>query len=314
MLAENLTEERIKEYTRVAYYYYKAGFTQDQIAKKMQMSRQRVNRVLGECIEIGIVQITIADLNKSYLELEAKLEEKYQLKAVRIVENVIEEKIHEELGIMAGKYLKSIINKGDVIGFSRGRATAALVNHMPQIQKADFTVTQLIGSENKEIDHTGVNDIVYRFSEKLQAKPSMLYAPVIVQNEELKNSIVKDPFFLNAYEIIKSCNIAIVGIGTASSQGPHMAELYNSSQENDYAWLKDAAGEICTHFFNNKGDIIIPPFRNRIIAIELEDYLKIPVRIGVAGLTSKAEAIRAAIIGNYINVLITDLETAKLLI
>ena len=50
-----------------------------------------------------------------------------------------------------------------------------------------------------------------------------------------------------------------------------------------------------------------------IIAITMEDYKKIPVRIGVAGGEEKAEAIRAAVKGNYINVLVTDLLTAKLL-
>lgn len=39
--------------------------------------------------------------------------------------------------------------------------------------------------------------------------------------------------------------------------------------------------------------------------------MKIPVRIGVAGGKDKTEAIAAAIKGDYINVLITDLQTAR---
>ena len=54
-----LTPEQKNEYTRIAYYYYEAGQTQDQIAQRLGISRQRVNRILAECIERGIVRITV---------------------------------------------------------------------------------------------------------------------------------------------------------------------------------------------------------------------------------------------------------------
>ena len=41
MNINQLTDAQISEYTRVAYYYYKEGSTQEQIAKRMNMSRQR---------------------------------------------------------------------------------------------------------------------------------------------------------------------------------------------------------------------------------------------------------------------------------
>ena len=59
---------------------------------------------------------------------------------------------------------------------------------------------------------------------------------------------------------------------------------------------------------------MIPPFGDQIIAIPLEDYQNIPTRIGVAGGLEKTEAIRAALNGNYVNVLITDFQTANELI
>lgn len=45
-----LTPEQKNEYTRIAYYYYEAGQTQDQIAQRLGISRQRVNRILAECL------------------------------------------------------------------------------------------------------------------------------------------------------------------------------------------------------------------------------------------------------------------------
>ena len=58
-----------KEMVKVSYYYYKKGLTQGEIAKKMNMSRQRVNRILKKALEDNIVQIKIND-RTSIMELE----------------------------------------------------------------------------------------------------------------------------------------------------------------------------------------------------------------------------------------------------
>jgi len=68
-----LSEDLINEYRRVAYYYYRIGLTQEEIAKRMNMSRQRVNRIVSSCIKLGIVKITIDGMENCYLELENQL-------------------------------------------------------------------------------------------------------------------------------------------------------------------------------------------------------------------------------------------------
>lgn len=315
MRRKSMTEEQKQEYRRVAYYYYKQGLTQEEIAKRMHMSRQRVNRIISSCIELGIVTINIEGLDSSLLELETKLEQKYGLKEVRIINDVAPEQEIQELGIEGGKYLRSILKENDIIGFSRGRNTSALVESLPM--SADYpeniTVTQLLGGDIETDASTAVDETVYHFAEKLQARVSKLYAPIILGSEELRDSFTKEPYFKESYEIIKKCNIAVVGIGTASSQWKHMISLYDIKDKKQTEWAKNVAGEVCTHFYDADGNSVEPPFRNRIISIMLEDYMKIPVRIGVAGGREKAKAIAAAVKGNYINVLITDIETADIL-
>lgn len=306
-----LTREQVDEYTRVAYYYYKVGMTQDEIAKYMKMSRQRVNRIIRDCVGEGIVQIKIANLENSFIELESKLERKYQLKVVRVVENLIEEDLYNDLGKVAGDYLKSIIKDNDIIAFSRGRSASAVVDQLPIIRKNNLVVTQLLGSENHESKHQGVDDIVYRCSEKLQATANMLYAPAIVQSKEVRETIESEKSYKKSYSVIKSSTIAVVGIGVAKRQWKHMMEIYEEDVNMQENWMQEVKGEVSTHFFDKDGNPVTPSFRNRMISIDLEDYLKIPTRIGVAGELSKVNAIKAALKGGYINVLVTDLKTAE---
>ena len=301
MKRENMTEEQITEYRRVAFYYYKGGLTQEEIAQKIKA-----------CVELGIVKITIESIDESNLEVENRIEQKYQLKEVRLVDNVIEKDIYAELGDAAGKYLQTLMQNNSIIGFTRGRATSALVDSIPGTQKnGNITVTQLIGNASEEQENMGVDEVIYRFAEKFRGRTSRLYAPVIVKNKDLKMALTEEPYYKEAYRTIQKCDIAVVGIGTASSQWEHMESLYDTNDARQAEWTKNVAGEVCTHFFDAEGKVVTPPFRDRIIAISLEDYMKIPVRIGVAGSLEKKDAIRAALKGGYVNVLITDLQTAK---
>jgi DNA-binding transcriptional regulator LsrR (DeoR family) len=74
-----------------------------------------------------------------------------------------------------------------------------------------------------------------------------------------------------------------------------------------------AVGEICARFFDIQGKRVHTAFDDRIIAIDTDDFLRIPVRIGIAGTPAKLNAIIGALRGRYITVLITDFETAQAL-
>ena len=263
MKSEQMSNEMMNEYRRVAYYYYKAGLTQEVIAKRMKMSRQRVNRIVSACVELGIVKITIADLDKWNLELETELEQKYGLKEVRVIDNVVEDRLIQELGIAAGNYLQSIVKEGDIVGVTRGRTTAAMVDHwIPAVSYPEnVTVTQLIGSAREEDSRLGADRIVYGLADRLGAEVAVLHAPVILHSASLRESFVGDPYYMSAYEVVKNCTIAVVGIGTADSQWEHMISLYDVENDEEKKWTEDVAGEVCANFFDREGQEAAPPLR-----------------------------------------------------
>ena len=305
---ENLNEATRALYTRAAFYYYKRGLTQEEIAKRLQMSRQRVNRILGECLELGIVEIRIHGDDSNYMEVETRIEKHYGLKAVRVVSGVTPENIYSELGLHAGRYLAEVIRDGDVIGFSRGRTLSGLVSQLPTIDHKNLVAVQLMGGWNNRQNTVSGDDIVHRFSERVPVNNTiMLYAPVLLQNRQLRDTIVQEPYFTRAYEVIQSCTIAVLGIGWVGKNA-----LLPAAYEEDFnsSLPKEVAGEVCAHFYDVEGRPVASEFDDRIISVGREDLMKIPLRIGVAGLESKLSAILGAVRGGYINVLVTDAETA----
>jgi len=286
--------------------------TQDEIAQKLNMSRPRVNRILNKCRELGIVKITIHGIHEELYELERNLEKLYQLRDVRIVDTN-EEDLYDALGILSGDYLAEVIKDDAIIGFSRGQAVSALVNNMQPINQSNITVTQLLGGWNYHNTETNVDDIVHRFSTKIKAKASFLYAPVLVHSQKLKEAISEEPFFIEAYNIIKACTIAAVGIGNVKDK-PYFINT-SMINESDYLDLQqnNIVGEICSHYFDEDGKSIACGINNKVISVTLNDYMQIPLRIGIAGGEGKLHAILGAVRGKYINSLITDLKNAQVL-
>ena len=315
MVYGELSEDLINEYRRVAYYYYRIGLTQEEIAKRMNMSRQRVNRIVSSCIKLGIVKITIDGMENCYLELENQLEKKFHLKEVCIIENENPDDLYDNLGAEAAQCLMRHVKNNSIIGIARGRAVSSLIENLPIVQnKENITVTQLIGNIKEDNSQLGVDNMVYELASKLHAHEEHLYAPIIVGTAELKNAFMEDKVCKNTYSIIKNSDIAIVGIGAAKKQWKYLMSLYSQEDVRQRRWAKKVVGEVCTYFYDENGNEVEPPFRDRIITVSHNDYKSIPIRIGVAGGVEKLDAIRGAVLGGYINVLVTDKKVAEKLL
>jgi len=298
------------EYVKVAYYYYKVGMTQDEIAKKMTMSRQRVNRIIKRCLETGIVTITIRENFNTNVELEAQMEERTGLNEVFISSSDMKE-LNESLGAAASAYLERILKDNDIIGFSRGRALSHLVSNLTPINKKNLTVTQLVGGLNAQETSTNSDNIVRDSALILKAHPCFMYAPIIVENKELRDSMLSQSFFSQVYETMKKCTVAVVGIGNFTNQTGLVPKSFMFEDEYKELQKKNAIGEICTYYFNADGVIIQSGINERVFAIDYESFMRIPVRIGIAGGQEKTLAIIGAIKGRLINVLVTDIDTAN---
>ena len=77
---------------------------------------------------------------------------------------------------------------------------------------------------------------------------------------------------------------------------------------------KRQVGDVCTCFFDAQGEAVSSSFAKRRISITLEELKKIPCKIGVASGLEKKEALHAALLGEYINILYADEELGKELI
>ncbi len=78
-----------------------------------------------------------------------------------------------------------------------------------------------------------------------------------------------------------------------------------SANERASLASKGAIGDICLQYFNSDGEILSTPLADRVIGIKFLQLKKIKHVIGIAGGKRKIDAIRGALSGRWINVLVT---------
>ena len=101
---------------------------------------------------------------------------------------------------------------------------------------------------------------------------------------------------------------------TEPSRGLASSGNVFSPQELKLLASKGAVGDICLRFFNLAGLEVVTELSERVISIELAQLRNIRRVVAVAGGRRKLNALRGALAGRLVNVLITDLTSAKQLI
>lgn len=302
---------------KVCDLYYNGNVSQQQIAAMLNLSRPTVSRLLVSAREKGIVQITVSNLDTiRYWEMERKLEDRYQLREVIIVDSASDqEELKTSLGRAAGQYLESTIKNNQVVGVSMGSTLHQVVSHVTRPLAHGVTFVPLIGGMGQLRMDLHSNNLAETLSKVYDGRVIPLHAPARMSSSVIRDELMKEESLAEALRLMRQVDVAIVGIGCPFSDNSSIAATgYFKDNEIDFLREKNVAGDICMQFYNVEGDT--SPFQkdNIVIGIDIHRLKNIPHSIGVAGGLDKLAAIKGAINGHYINILITDIQCAEALL
>lgn len=312
-----LSWEERRQMVKIANYYYIEGWTQQQIAKKIGVSRPVISKIIQKAKDIGIVEVYIKDENIHTVELEKRLEEKFGLLDTVVVPSIglTPDMTRRAVGQAAGRYLARHL-KSDVerLGISWGTTLAEVVKEYPFERREKISVVPLVGGMGTKSVEIHANHLAYELAKKMNGKCCYLYAPAIVETEELKERLIKMNDIAQVLEEGKNVEVALIGIGNPH-KGSTMKDI-GYLQDADIQSLKKAGaiGDIGSRFFDQDGTPVENELNNRIIGLSLQDLKKVPYVIGIVEGTYKAESILAALQGGYLQTLIIDEETARILL
>jgi DNA-binding transcriptional regulator LsrR (DeoR family) len=304
---------------KVARLYYEQELTQHEIGERLHISRQKIQRLLRQARDDGVVQITIRPVIGAYTELENELEQSFGLREVVIVETTAfedQQLVQREVGAGAAEYLLRVIRPGQKIVISWGGTLLGMVNALYADPKS-ITLPKLkviqglggLGDPNKEVHAV---DLTKRLAQKFGGQAILLPTPGVAGSLESRDAFYSDPHVQQVLDQGRTADLAIMGIGVPRPDSILIREgEIVKWPELEVLRAQGAVGDINLRFFNQQGTAVVSDLDTRVIGLTLDEIREIDQVIGIAAGAVKVQAIQGALMGRLIDVLVTDHCTAQ---
>lgn len=314
--------DRLRLLVRVARMYHERGMRQSEIAEQLGLSQAGVSRLLHSAARHGVVRTVVVAPPGIHSDMEDALAARYGLTDAVIVEapDVPERPglLPRALGAAAAGFLETSLRTGDVIGVSTWSETLlAAVDAMdpgPRSRGAT-TVVQLMGGMGDPQGQVRATRLTARLAELTGAAPLFVRAPGLVGSAQARLSLVRDPAVTEVDRAWQRVSVVLVGVGSVEPS-PLLRLSGNAVADEELRRLRElgAVGDICQRFFDADGTHVDAGLGERTIGISVDQLRGAPRRIAVAGGARKYTAIRAALRGQWLTALVTDLGTAERLL
>jgi DNA-binding transcriptional regulator LsrR (DeoR family) len=302
-----------RQISQILTQYYIEGCNQAEIAQRLGLSTAKVNRLLKQAREQGLVEVIIHTPYQHLFEMERRLKVTGIKEAV-VIPQLAEDPqaIMQAVGRAGADYLLQHLRDGDTICMGGGKTLQALVQAVEPDRQYEVQVVPAIGGV-QGTHHTDVNYLVAELARRLGGKAYQLHAPAFVDSPEARRGLLSLRQVGEILEMARRARIALVGVG---SVGP-ISSSYFQFTSLDVSHMKQiveeehGAGEILAHVYNSRGMLCAPQYAARVVGLEWKEWMSIPLVIGVAATKTKVLPILGALRGKLLTTLITD-ESAAL--
>lgn len=292
-----LNEEKLKRLVQVSKLYYEENRTQAEIAKKFQISRPMVSKLLTEARERGIVTIHITEATSYHQILAERLAERFSVgRAVVIPMERNEERtdgavVKASLKVLAEK-LSSRGNRGCVgIGWGSLLGRAADFLEMGEFSsrgpEISGVVCPLIGNAAASYRSYHPNELVRIAAKHTGLTPAYIYGPAIAESEGEKEVYRNTDSYRQVKELWQQLDAALVNV----SNYPSSPDMATALRFGTRLAEEKAVGHILSYFYDGQGRLIAEE-KDRLLRISVEELRRAASVIALCG--SGVKAVSAA--------------------
>lgn len=292
---------------KAAWFYYFENMTQQAIADRLSISRMRVIKLLEAARQNGIIQFRLRSDGVGMAEQSRALMEKYHLKDVFLIPSAEEEATTNESIARAGAmYIADRLGDNACINVGYGDTLSRTLNHLATMVETPVTCISLTGGVSPYLPNTRSNI----FNARLFLMP----APLLASSPEMASAMRSESSVSEIFDMAELSSFTLVGIGSIHDSATVVKSGVLSRNDLFFLRMHNAVGDILCHFFDPDGRLLQTPIEDRLISTPLSRLKALRNVVGLAAGAQKADAIRAALRGGYLDVLVTDEATASLLL
>ena len=292
---------------KAAWYYYFENMTQQAIADRLSISRMRVIKLLENARQNGIIQFRLRSDGVGMMEQSRALMEKYGLKDAFLIPSGDEETtINESIARAGAMYIADRLGDNACINVGYGDTLSRTLNHLATMVETPVTCVSLTGGVSYYLPNTRSN--------VFNARLFLMPAPLLASSPEMAAAMREESSISEIFQMAELASFTLVGIGSMHDSATVIKSGVLSRNDMFYLRMHNAAGDILCHFFDREGHLLQTPIEDRLISTPLPRLKAMRNVIGLAAGAQKVEAIRAALLGGYLDVLVTDEATATLLL
>lgn len=298
---------------RIAWFYFVGGQTQQQIADRLNITRLRVNKIIGQTRADGSVLVDLRLPLVECIDLEERLKKKFNLKDVAVTPSLpdyIEQQ--RTIGEAAGAMLDSLIHGHIGIGVGWGRTLSFSVRRITAKQPAGSWVVGLMGGVTRG-SGTNTFEVSTALAQALNVECHYLTAPIYCTSIESRAALLMHSELAEVMRRAEDAQVVLVSCGDLSERSP-ITPITIVRDHLDELIALGSIGEILGCFLDENGEIIPHHVNKSIMALPLAQLKKKPVSILASGGRNKVTTILAILRGKYINRLVTDEEVARCLL
>ena len=294
---------------RVAWYYYRDNLTHAEIAERLHVSRPTVTRLLERARQTGVVTIEINTRGVGGLELAERLRERFGLADVIVVpqhgRSRSGEATNSRVARAASQYLRRYLIPGAVIAVGYGDTVLRTLLATPRQAFTGVTLATLTGGIDSYTTRVSGAENA-GLSEYIRFMPS----PFLASSPEVAAALRRERSVLSVLDMARAADAAIVGIGAAVPNATILTDGVATEHQLYEYQLQGAIGDILGDWYNVDGEPVAVDLQKLRIGLPIRELRSMKNVIGVAGGSDKTPAIRAALVGRYLDVLVTTEDVA----
>lgn len=301
---------------RAAQLYYRLNLTQDEVGKRLGVSRFKVGRLLDRALREDAVRIEIVHPDARLVALEDALSQRFGLRGALVVDVPVtgspaddEQLARERVAEAAAGHLAAL-QLGGAIGVSWGRTMLELAARLRPGWTKATEIVQLNGAISRSERPTRYQEVVERFGTTSGAAIRLMAAPAIVGTARLRRALEADPAVGETLEAARRAASAVFGMGVLGPDSVHVASGYLDDADLARLERAGAVGDVLGRFLSLDGRIALPALDERTVGLPIEDLRAKSLTVGVAAGPGRGPVALAALRSGCVRHFVTDEATA----